>query len=814
MARLLGNVGALVLLGVGLSLLLCGCFGVAHNPSYFPFLVPSGDIIRTHAKPPGPAFFANFDPRACRLEVRPLEATNPVMTQHVLIATVYDDQGQPLRRRRVEWMLEGVGHIVEVDESGLFPGRGYKVDNKYAVSYTDYGEHRITRGNDDPSDDFVIRPGQTWCVITSAVEGDTKVTVYAPGIHNWEKHKVFVTKHWVDAEWQLPPPAVNRAGTEHVFTTRIFRHSDKEPLANYRVRYRLLDGPPAFFLPGRTQEMVVASDLAGNASVTLAQVEPRVGINRVSVEIIRPPDPCAPAGPVGVIIARGETTKEWQAPQVMVDKAVAPSVVLGQDVPYTITVRNVGQIETQPITVRDVIPDGMQYIRSDPPATIEGNGLVWTLAPLPGGASHTVTVVFRPTKAGPVVNCVVASTPDGQRDEKCVTTQVTVPNLTVSKTGPATAVLGLPVTYQITVTNPGNGPASHVVLTDEFDTGLEHESRANPVKLELGTLAAGESRTVTITLTPRQLGRLVNRVTATADGGLNARAEHPVDVQRATLAVEKTGPGRRYLGRPAEWNIRVTNPGEVPLSNVVVRDQLPPELTFQSATLEGAISADGREVVWNLGTLQPREQKIVQVTTRCDRMAAQALNVAVATADPGIRVQSEAAIEILGLPAFRLEVDDDTDPIAVGDRTSYRIVVTNQGSLPGNKVEIKAVVPAELRILNAAGPAAHEIRGQEVLFAPVDALPPGQQLNYTVAVEAARAGNVKFRVELRGSTLTREVIEEESTTIFNPPGGGRPPAPGPLPPTSGAPSPPSPVVPTRLVPVPAGSSPATLARPQ
>ena len=91
--------------------------------------------------------------------------------------------------------------------------------------------------------------------------------------------------------------------------------------------------------------------------------------------------------------------------------------------------------------------------------------------------------------------------------------------------------------------------------------------------------SVGESKTTTLSLTPRQVGRLVNRVTATADGNLSAKAEHPVVVQKAQLSIDKNGPGKRYVGRPAEWNIRVINPGEVPLANVVVRDQLPPELT-------------------------------------------------------------------------------------------------------------------------------------------------------------------------------------------------------------------------------------------
>src|SRR5262249_13659888 len=154
-----------------------------------------------HAKPPGAGYFANFDRYAVDLVVRPLDQTNPVRTQYAVVATVRDAEGKPLRGRRVEWMLEGVGHIVEVDESGCHPGRGYKVSDKYAVSYTDYYEHDFTRGTKDPNDDFTVRPGQTWCVITSAVEGDTHITAYAPGIHSWERGRVFATCKWVDANW-------------------------------------------------------------------------------------------------------------------------------------------------------------------------------------------------------------------------------------------------------------------------------------------------------------------------------------------------------------------------------------------------------------------------------------------------------------------------------------------------------------------------------------------------------------------------------------------------------------------------------------
>src|SRR5438132_4670481 len=150
----------------------------------------------------------------------------------------------------------------------------------------------------------------------------------------------------------MPPAAVNRIGTEHVITTNVFRHTDRQPLAGYRVRYRIIDGPPAVFPSSRTQEAVAISDLSGNASASLLQIAPQAGVNRISVEIIRPPDPSSPSG-AGIIIGRGETSKQWQGPQVTLNLIGPPTAVVNQDIPYSVTINNTGQVETQAINVRD-----------------------------------------------------------------------------------------------------------------------------------------------------------------------------------------------------------------------------------------------------------------------------------------------------------------------------------------------------------------------------------------------------------------------------------------------------------------------------
>src|SRR5205823_9765563 len=122
----------------------------------------------------------------------------------------------------------------------------------------------------------------------------------------------------------------------------------------------------------------------------------------------------------------------------------------------------------------------------------------------------------------------------------------------------------------------------------------------NPVELPLATLGPGESKTVPLILTPRREGPLITRITATADGNLKSLAERTLTVQAVRLTLTKTGPKARYVDQDITWEIRVTNPGDVPVNHVMIRDQLPPEATFTSAT-ELRQFVNG-QVVWNVGT--------------------------------------------------------------------------------------------------------------------------------------------------------------------------------------------------------------------
>jgi len=330
-----------------------------------------GDVQYTHAKPPEGGYYTNWDPYAVTLEVTPMEDVNPVRTQHVLVATVKDKDGKPLPNRRVEWIVaEGsVGDIIEVDESGVRASRGYKVTEKFAVSHTNNYKHVLDRGTDAPADDINLEPGQTWCTITSPIEGDTHVIVYAPGIYDWNKHKVFVTKHWYDVHWQFPPPATNPTGTTHEFATVVKKFSDGTPLPDYIVTYKILDGPAGTLEPGGGSTATVKTDAGGVAKVTLKQVKPAEGTNNLSIDIWR--KECGECKPQ-THLATGQTAKTWIGPKIACNKTAPAAVLAGQQFEYTISVTNPSQVEAKDVVVTDALPDGITYVSSDPSAQAGG----------------------------------------------------------------------------------------------------------------------------------------------------------------------------------------------------------------------------------------------------------------------------------------------------------------------------------------------------------------------------------------------------------------------------------------------------------
>jgi uncharacterized repeat protein (TIGR01451 family) len=121
---------------------------------------------------------------------------------------------------------------------------------------------------------------------------------------------------------------------------------------------------------------------------------------------------------------------------------------------------------------------------------VDGNQLTWKLGDLNAGESRNIRITFRADKEGTIVNCAVVSADP----RVCAATIVGKPALAIEKTGPATAVLGADVPYNIVVKNTGSAIARNVVVTDAVPDGMSGQA----ANVSVGDLAPGQSKNLTV----------------------------------------------------------------------------------------------------------------------------------------------------------------------------------------------------------------------------------------------------------------------------------------------------------------------------
>lgn len=740
--------------------ILGGCRGHMPHAATWP---GGGDIVHTHAKPPEGGYYGNWDPYAVTIDLEPATAVNPVRTQHVLVATVRDKDGKPLPNRRVEWIIsEGsVGEIVEVDESGWRASRGYKVSNSYAVSHTNNFEHTLTRGNDDSSDDLHLGEGQTWCVITAPIEGATYVTAYCPGIYDWNRHKAHAVKHWADVDCRMPVDAVNPVGTTHSFTTTIMRHSDGSPLAGYVVNYRIVSGPAGTLQPGGGTTATVMTDAAGAATVTLAQVSAAEGVNELEIDVVRPANEkcCQDAKQ----IMSGRVSKRWVAPRLEIRKEAPAERVVGQEFEYRLTVSNPSPADAMNVTVADPLPDGIEYLSSSPQAAVDGRNLTWNVGNLGGNGSATITVRVRATRVGKFSNCADARADGGLAARACADTVVTAPQLAIEMECVAEAMLCETIPYLVKVVNTGDATATNALVTVHLPEGMKTEDGRDSVSFRAGDVGPGRAKQGRLSARAAAPGRYVLTAVVTADGDIKLEKTCETVVRQPVLAVTKTGPQNRFVGRPAVYEITVANTGDTPAQNTVLTDAIPPGMRVTEVGDNGEVAGD--KVRWMIGTLAPGASRTVRVTMVPSGVGAMR-NTATATA-----VCAEAAAThvttVEGIPAILLEVVDLEDPIEVGAQTTYEITVTNQGSADGTKIEVVCELTAEQEFVSATGRTAHRVEGKIVTFEPLPKLAPADKAVYRVTVKGIKAGDVRFRTVIRSDQAQTPIQETESTHIYD-----------------------------------------------
>lgn len=145
-------------------------------------------------------------------------------------------------------------------------------------------------------------------------------------------------------------------------------------------------------------------------------------------------------------------------------------------VTYTLTYQNTGTATATNVDLTDTLPAGLAFVAADPPATVSGSSVTWSLGNLDPQAGGSVQLVALPASAGSYTNqasiqCGVC----GAAVPASATTSVGGLVVTKRTTTPSVAAGGL-AHYVIDVRNTAATAINSVSATDVLASGFQYES--------------------------------------------------------------------------------------------------------------------------------------------------------------------------------------------------------------------------------------------------------------------------------------------------------------------------------------------------
>lgn len=313
---------------------------------------------------------------------------------------------------------------------------------------------------------------------------------------------------------------------------------------------------------------------------------------------------------------------------VTISKSDSPDpVVAGQNVTYTLTVRNDGPSTATNVVVSDPVPTGLTFVSAN---STQGTA---TLVPASGSTPATVQVnvgtmnVDAPSADTDVTITVVLSVPTGftgslisntatvdsdesspanDSEDTTVTKNI---DLAITKSANlSTAVAGSNLTYTLSVTNNGPSTASNVQVIDDLPAGLtvvsvtpsigthNTSSSAGDVVVDITSMTSGQTGTITIVVgvPSNQTASLVNSATigltsstgfTETDSNNNSASVTTPLTNSVDLVVAKTDtPDPVVAGQTITYTVTVTNDGPSDAAGVSLSDNIPDGLRITSVT--------------------------------------------------------------------------------------------------------------------------------------------------------------------------------------------------------------------------------------
>jgi uncharacterized repeat protein (TIGR01451 family) len=479
-------------------------------------------------------------------------------------------------------------------------------------------------------------------------------------------------------------------------------------------------------------------------------------------------------------------------------KSAPATVTAGEDLTYTLWVTNNGPSVANNVSVSDTVPAGLALVNAPAQCNVTDGVLICDAGKLlvNTGVHFDITFSVAADVRGVITNtATVTSTETPTETTTTVTTTVTaVTDLTIEKTGPATAIPGDGVSYQVVITNNGPSKATNVVITDPTPANLTLQQGSPCVAgvCSVGSLDVGEQYELTLeyAIDPFATGSVTNTAGATSVESVEPISATVTTLLQpeADLVINKTdGLDYAIFGTEVTYTIQVWNDGPSGVVGANVSDTLPDEVTSWAWACE-AVSpnacspAGGNGVITPLVTLAPDGMvtitAVAQLATGPQNAQDQLLtNVASVEAPPEVMDEEPDNNTSVDETFLLYQVDARVtktvlpgDVIAPGQWFTYVVSVFNAGPSVASFVQVVDNLPAEMTspawtCQSSTGGTCQAASGSGSVEQYIK-LDRGAWVTYTIAGEMDHSAGgevVNTAVVDAGSEMVRELDSTNDT---------------------------------------------------
>ena len=465
----------------------------------------------------------------------------------------------------------------------------------------------------------------------------------------------------------------------------------------------------------------------------------------------------------GVLVNRvtvGDKTSsvDIAVPEIIPDKtANVTDANFGDNVTYTVTVTNDGDVDASQVVIVDQLGNGLKYVSSsDGGVWDEKTNTVTWIVDLAAGKTKTLNVVATVVGYGNVTNSLAV----GNKTSKInVNVPEITPNKTVDNKNPN---FGDNVTYTIVVSNDGAADAKNVVVKDILAPGFKF------IEANYGGVYDELTRTVTwivdvnakghvdlsIKVIVEDYGVLTNNVTV-GNKTSSVNITVPEIIPNKTADIENPN-----FGDEVTYTVNVTNAGKVNANNVVVHDVLGEGLELISAD-GGVYNPITRTITWTVN-LNSGETKSFKVVAKV---------IGYGNITNSLVVGNKTSAVDVDVPEIIPSKDADNKYPNFGDSIDYTITVNNIGKADAKHVVVVDRLDNGLKYVSSSHNGVYDEASHTVTWV-VD-IAAGSSLDLTVTAVADEYGVLTNIVSVGDKSASvdvnvPEIIPNKTADIENP----------------------------------------------